>query len=69
MSVPRVVLGAGAGVEFPVDGALMRLSVRGTNLLNRRYREYTSLLRYFADEPGWGVQLRFAVEFSAGLDR
>jgi iron complex outermembrane receptor protein len=63
-----VLLGAGAGVEFPTPTTLMRLSLRGTNLLNQRYREYTSLLRYFADEPGWGVQLRFSVEFSAGLD-
>ncbi|PRP91274.1 putative TonB-dependent receptor precursor [Enhygromyxa salina] len=62
-----VILEAGAGVEFPTDEVLMRLSLRGTNLLNQRYREYTSLLRYFADEPGWGVQLRFAVEFSAGI--
>jgi iron complex outermembrane receptor protein len=59
-----VLLGGGVGVEFPRDELLMRLSLRGTNLLNARYREYTSLLRYFADEPGWGLQLRFAVEFS-----
>lgn len=64
-----VLLGAGAGVEFPGPQTLMRLSLRGTNLLNQRYREYTSLLRYFADEPGWGVQLRFSIEFSAGLER
>ena len=61
-----VLLGAGAGVEFPGEQHLMRLSLRGSNLLNARYRDYTSLLRYFADEPGWALQLRFAVEFSAG---
>lgn len=60
-----VLLGAGVGVEFPGEDYLVRTSVRGANLLNRRYREYTSLLRYFADEPGWTVQLRVAVEFSA----
>jgi len=59
-----VLLGAAAGVEFPADDHRMRLSARGSNLLNRRYREYTSLLRYFADQPGWSVQLRFSVDFN-----
>lgn len=60
-----VLLGAGAGVEFPTQGELVRLSLVGTNLLNMRYRDYNSLLRYFADEPGWGLQLRVSVEFDA----
>jgi iron complex outermembrane receptor protein len=55
--------GAEAGLEFPVKK--MRLSLRGTNLLNRRYRDYNSLLRYFADQPGRGVQLRFSVELGS----
>jgi iron complex outermembrane receptor protein len=63
-----VLLGAGAGVEFASERRLMRLSLVGTNLLNRRYRDYTSLLRYFADEAGWGLQLRFAVEFDVDLE-
>ena len=63
------LLGAGAGVEFPAEGRLLRLSLVGTNLLNVRYRDYTSLLRYFADEPGWGVQLRFSAEFDASLEK
>lgn len=63
-----VLLGAGAGVEFVTDDRLIRLSLVGTNLLNRRYRDYTSLLRYFADEAGWGLQLRLAVEFDVDLD-
>ncbi len=62
---PYVLLGAGAGVEFPGEAYLVRLSLRGQNLLNWRYRTYTSLLRYFADQPGWGVQLRLAVQFDA----
>jgi len=57
-----ILLGAGAGVEFIGETQLWRVSVAGTNLLDARYREYTSLLRYFADEPGWGVQLRVSVE-------
>lgn len=58
------LLGAGIGVEFPGEGYLVRTSLLGANLLNYRYREYTSLLRYFADEPGWSVTLRVAVDFS-----
>ena len=54
---------AGAGVEFLAEHEVVRLSVVGTNLLNMRYRDYNSLLRYFADEPGWGLQLRLAVDF------
>ncbi len=62
-----VLLGAGAGVEFLADQQIVRLSLLGTNLLNARYRDYTSLLRYFADEAGWGVQLRVAVDFDVDL--
>jgi iron complex outermembrane receptor protein len=64
-----VLLGAGAGVSFSASQQLIRVSVVGTNLLNQRYREYTSLLRYFADEPGWGVQLRVAIDFDVPLGR
>lgn len=63
-----VLLGAGAGVEFPTQGELVRLSLVGTNLLNMRYRDYNSLLRYFANEPGWGLQLRVSVEFDVTPD-
>jgi iron complex outermembrane receptor protein len=63
-----VLLGAGAGVEWMAGSELFRLSLVGTNLLNQRYRDFTSLLRYFADEPGWGVQLRFAVDFDVALE-
>lgn len=57
------LLGASAGVSFDVDGQVLRLTADGANLLNTRYRHYTSLLRYYADEPGWSVRLRFSVEF------
>lgn len=62
-----VLLGAGAGIEFMAAHEIIRLSLAGTNLLNMRYRDYNSLLRYFADEPGWGLQLRLAVEFDVPL--
>ncbi|MCA9696047.1 MAG: TonB-dependent receptor, partial [Myxococcales bacterium] len=64
-----VLLGAGAGVELLTGDQILRLSLSGTNLLNMRYRDYNSLLRYFADEPGWGLQLRVAVDFDVSLGR
>ena len=39
------------------------VSVEVQNMLNTRYRDYTSLLRYFADEPGRQVYIRFGTEF------
>ncbi len=64
-----VLLGAAMGLEFPGDHHVVHTSVVGANLIDARYREYTSLLRYFADEPGWSVQLRVSVEFGiAGND-
>ena len=62
-----VLLGAGTGVEFSADRRIFRLSLIGTNLANARYRDYTSLLRYFADEAGWGLQLRFSADFDVPL--
>ena len=64
-----VLLGAAAGVELLTEPHVLRLSLVGTNLLNARYRDYTSLLRYFADEPGWGVQLRLSADFDVDLPR
>lgn len=64
-----VLLGAGVGVEFLATQEIVRLSLTGTNLLDMRYRDFNSLLRYFADEPGWGLQLRVAVEFDVAMDR
>jgi iron complex outermembrane receptor protein len=64
-----VLLGAGAGVEFLAEREVIRLSLVGTNLLDMRYRDYNSLLRYFADEPGWGLQLRLAVDFDVPVAR
>ena len=46
------------GVDRPV-----RVSLVGRNLLNTRYREYTSLRRYYADQPGRDVQLRVGTDF------
>ncbi len=61
------LLGAGAGAEFATESRVIRLSLLGNNLLNQRYRDYTSLLRYFADEAGWSLQLRLSIDVDTAL--
>jgi len=60
-----VQLGAELGTETTALGQTVRLALQGQNLANARYRDYTSLLRYFADEPGLQVWLRMSVFFDS----
>jgi iron complex outermembrane receptor protein len=62
------LLGAETGIEVPFDGQRFTIALVGNNLTNTRYRDYTSLIRYFANEPGWELMLRLTLEFelSAG---
>jgi iron complex outermembrane recepter protein len=60
-----VQLGAELGTETTALGQTVRLALQGQNLTNARYRDYTSLLRYFADEPGLQVWLRMSVFFDS----
>ena len=55
--------GASASTKLYIGEARYLLSLEVQNILNSRYRDYTSLLRYFADEPGRQVYLRFGTEF------
>ncbi|MEZ4237060.1 MAG: TonB-dependent receptor [Myxococcota bacterium] len=57
------LLGAAAGVRFEVDGRAWSAGLAATNLTNARYRDYTSLLRYTADEVGRDVRVRVGVTF------
>jgi iron complex outermembrane recepter protein len=59
------VLDAEASTETCFGYHDLRLALVGQNLTNARYRDYTSLLRYFADEPGWSVMLRASVFFDS----
>jgi iron complex outermembrane recepter protein len=59
------VLGAELGTKTKIAGHGVNFALSGTNLLNARYRDYTSLLRYFADEPGWQVSFRMSAHFGA----
>jgi iron complex outermembrane recepter protein len=59
------LLGAELGTETRLAGEKARIAIQGSNLTNARYRDYTSLMRYFADEPGWQVWLRMSLFFDS----
>lgn len=58
------LLGGELGIETGVDDQTIKLALQGTNLTNQRYRDYTSLLRYFVDQPGWQLMLRLSIDIS-----
>jgi iron complex outermembrane receptor protein len=58
------LLGAEAGLDVPFDEQVFSVALVGRNLTNARYRDYTSLLRYFANEPGWELSLRLSLQFA-----
>jgi iron complex outermembrane receptor protein len=57
------LLGAELGTETKIGAQTVKLGLQGTNLTNARYRDYTSLLRYFADQPGLQVLARVGLYF------
>jgi iron complex outermembrane receptor protein len=59
------LLGAEIGAETEVDDQTLKFALQGSNLTNARYRDYTSLLRYFADQPGWQLLLRVSVNITS----
>lgn len=59
-----VLVDAQVGTEARIAGQTLKVALQGTNLLNSRYRDYTSLLRYFVDQPGWQLMLRLSVHYS-----
>ena len=60
------LLGAEIGLDVPFSDQVFSVALMGRNLTNTRYRDYTSLLRYFANEPGWELSLRLTLRFSLG---
>lgn len=58
------LLGAEAGIAVPLGGQRLSFSLVGRNLTNTRYRDYTSLLRYYADDIGWDLMVRVSVDFT-----
>ena len=41
----------------------VRLGIDARNILNTSYRDYSSLLRYYADQPGRDIQVRAGMDF------
>ena len=54
--------GARVETEMHLGRRNLRIGVEGRNLLNTRYREATSLLRYYADEPGRDIRFRLGMD-------
>ena len=59
------LLDAELATELSAMSQPLRISLQGQNLTNTRYRDYTSLMRYFADEPGWQLWLRVTLLFDS----
>ena len=57
------LLGVSVGTQIRMGQQLLKVGLEARNLLNTRYRNYTSLLRYFADEPGFDLFLRLSLAF------
>ena len=54
----------GAGVQAVVGRRNpVRVGLDAHNLLNTTYREYSSLIRYYADRPGRDIRLRVGMDF------
>lgn len=51
------------GGSIDIWGSSSRITLSVLNLLNTRYRDYLSRYRYFADDPGRNVVLRWSVPF------
>ena len=54
----------GAGIDTEIGRRQpVRVGVDAHNLLNTAYREYSSLLRYYANQPGRDVRVRVGMDF------
>lgn len=53
------------GVDTRVDGQILKVALQGTNIFGARYREYTSLLRYFVDQPGRQLMVRITMSYGS----
>ncbi len=56
------LLGLAADTAIDVGLREVRVGLTAHNLLDHGYRDYTSLLRYYADQPGRDVQVRVGMD-------
>ena len=52
-----------ASLKHIVGDSEWSWNLNARNLFNVQYRRYTSLLRYYADEPGRDIQLSLSTDF------
>jgi len=57
------LVGAALGAALPIRSTRLSVHLEFHNLLDTKYRETLSLLRYYADEPGRDVRLRVGLDF------
>jgi len=57
------LLGMSAEIELDTGKLPVRVGVQVQNLMNVAYREYLSLLRYYADQPGRDIRLWASASF------
>ncbi len=55
-----MLVDAEVSMETQLGAQDVKLTLEGSNLLNTRYRDYTSLLRYFADQAGTQFMIRLS---------
>ena len=54
----------GTGIEAEIgERQPIRVGIEAHNILNTRYRDYSSLLRYYADQPGRNIRVRAGMDF------
>jgi iron complex outermembrane recepter protein len=54
----------GASIDFTVGHQRpVRVGMEAHNIFNTSYRDYTSLLRYYSDQPGRDVRMRVGMDF------
>lgn len=57
------LLDAAVGAQCTIAHQPVNMSVSVNNILNTRYRDYMDVFRYFLDQPGTNVVLRFSIPF------
>lgn len=57
------LLNAEAGFEAPIGKQVLFVGASVSNLLDTSYRDYLNRFRYYADEPGRNISLRFQFQF------